>query len=243
MENYIGKRIATLRKYHGWTQSQLAERLHISDKAVSKWESNRGDPSIELLCALADMFNCSLDYLIRGKEEFAIKRQCENRIVLCKSEVDAERVYNEALDFVKNEATALNYELAISKLTPIKIDGEIFVFSVPSFNIKDFIKRNCYWTLLSSLQKVSEKISKLHILVEDILSEPYLKEAIEHAIQNNCVNISSLQRNLCIGYPTAADLFTTMEQMNFISKANGRNYREVLINKDEFDNLCERMRY
>lgn len=33
-----GKRIAELRRQKGWTQKQLAEQLHVTDKAVSKWE-------------------------------------------------------------------------------------------------------------------------------------------------------------------------------------------------------------
>lgn len=33
-----GKRIAALRQQKGWTQKQLAEQLHVTDKAVSKWE-------------------------------------------------------------------------------------------------------------------------------------------------------------------------------------------------------------
>lgn len=42
----IGKTIAELRKAKGWTQVELAERLNISDKAVSKWESEAGYPEI-----------------------------------------------------------------------------------------------------------------------------------------------------------------------------------------------------
>lgn len=39
MEHNLGKNIAELRKSKGWTQATLAEKLNISDKAVSKWES------------------------------------------------------------------------------------------------------------------------------------------------------------------------------------------------------------
>ena len=68
MENTIGDRIVSLRKEKGWTQLQLAEKLNISDKAVSKWESKKSDPSIDLLVALSNIFNCSIDYLVRGLE-------------------------------------------------------------------------------------------------------------------------------------------------------------------------------
>ncbi len=46
MENQsIGKKIAELRKTKGWTQLELAEKLNVSDKAVSKWEKDREFPA------------------------------------------------------------------------------------------------------------------------------------------------------------------------------------------------------
>ena len=45
-EHSIGKTIASLRKSKGWTQVELAEKLNVSDKAVSKWESEAGFPEI-----------------------------------------------------------------------------------------------------------------------------------------------------------------------------------------------------
>lgn len=65
----IGDTIAKLRKEKGWTQSELAQRICISDKAVSKWESNKGTPSIEYLPTLAELFDVTLDYLMSGKEK------------------------------------------------------------------------------------------------------------------------------------------------------------------------------
>ena len=64
----IGKTIAELRKAKGWTQIELAERLNISDKAVSKWESETGYPEITMFPKLADLFGVSIDYLMTGKK-------------------------------------------------------------------------------------------------------------------------------------------------------------------------------
>lgn len=64
----IGDAISKLRNEKGWTQNQLAEKLKVSDKAVSKWESNKGDPSLEFLPIMAELFDVSLDYLMTGKE-------------------------------------------------------------------------------------------------------------------------------------------------------------------------------
>lgn len=64
----IGKTIAELRKAKGWKQVELAERLNISDKAVSKWESETGYPEITMFPKLADLFGVSIDYLMTGKK-------------------------------------------------------------------------------------------------------------------------------------------------------------------------------
>lgn len=67
-EHSIGKTIADLRKSKGWTQVELAEKLGVTDKAVSKWESGNGAPSVEFYPALAELFCVSIDYLMTGKQ-------------------------------------------------------------------------------------------------------------------------------------------------------------------------------
>lgn len=64
----IGKTIAELRKEKGWTQIELAEKLQVSDKAISKWEKDSGAPSVEFFPALAEVFGVSIDYLMTGKK-------------------------------------------------------------------------------------------------------------------------------------------------------------------------------
>ena len=49
----FGSFVAQLRKERGLTQKELAQRLHVTDKAVSKWETGRGFPDLKLLEPLA----------------------------------------------------------------------------------------------------------------------------------------------------------------------------------------------
>lgn len=63
----IGKRISVLRRERGWTQSQLAEKLFISDKAVSKWEQGRGDPELSSIVKLSEVFDVTTDCLLIDK--------------------------------------------------------------------------------------------------------------------------------------------------------------------------------
>lgn len=61
--NQMGTKIAELRRSHGFTQEDLAERLGVSAQAVSKWETGAGFPDITTLPVLADIFNISVDEL------------------------------------------------------------------------------------------------------------------------------------------------------------------------------------
>ncbi|MBQ8604446.1 MAG: helix-turn-helix transcriptional regulator [Oscillospiraceae bacterium] len=69
----MGEMIATLRKENNMTQLQLAEKMGVTDKAVSKWERNLSCPDIDSLPLLAETFGISVDELIQvkqhGKEE------------------------------------------------------------------------------------------------------------------------------------------------------------------------------
>lgn len=63
----IGNLINKLRKEKGMTQLQLAEKLHISDKTVSKWERGLGCPDVSLLTDLSQVFGVDLEKLLSGQ--------------------------------------------------------------------------------------------------------------------------------------------------------------------------------
>lgn len=62
----IGGFIAALRKANGMTQKDLAERLHVSDKTVSRWERDDGTPDLALIPVIAEIFDVTCDELLRG---------------------------------------------------------------------------------------------------------------------------------------------------------------------------------
>ena len=63
----IGKFITALRKANGLTQKELAEKLNVSDKTVSRWERDEGAPDLSLIPVLAEIFGVSCDELLRGE--------------------------------------------------------------------------------------------------------------------------------------------------------------------------------
>ena len=66
-ENTIGQFIAALRKANGLTQQDVADRLNVSNKAVSRWERDECAPDLSVIPALAEMFGVTCDELLKGK--------------------------------------------------------------------------------------------------------------------------------------------------------------------------------
>lgn len=69
LKSIIAKNIVTLRQGAKLTQSDLAERLNYSDKAISKWERAESMPDITVLKAIADLFCVPLDYLVQEEHD------------------------------------------------------------------------------------------------------------------------------------------------------------------------------
>jgi transcriptional regulator with XRE-family HTH domain len=69
----IGKKIHEIRQRKNITQEQLAKDLAISRQAVSKWESGKAIPDIENLMYISNLYDVSLDELIKGDDEVGQK--------------------------------------------------------------------------------------------------------------------------------------------------------------------------
>ena len=65
----LGMMISTLRKEKGMTQLELAEKMGVTDKAVSKWERDLSFPDISSIPKLAEIFEVSVDELMQVKTE------------------------------------------------------------------------------------------------------------------------------------------------------------------------------
>lgn len=96
----IGNKIKQLRYKAGWTQEQLAERLHLSAQSVSKWENGVSMPDISLLPLLAEAFGVSIDELFDLTREQKMNR-IQNRLEM-EEELPAD-VFREYEDFLRNQ--------------------------------------------------------------------------------------------------------------------------------------------
>lgn len=84
----IGKFINECRKEKGLTQNQLAEKLGITDKAVSKWETGKGLPDAAIMIALCDQLGISVNELLSGErltEDNYEEKANENIVTMAKA--------------------------------------------------------------------------------------------------------------------------------------------------------------
>ena len=63
----LADKIIRLRKKNGWSQEELAEKMNVTDKAVSKWERDLAFPDVQTLPKLAELFGVSVDDLIKAR--------------------------------------------------------------------------------------------------------------------------------------------------------------------------------
>ncbi|MGE7725665.1 helix-turn-helix transcriptional regulator [Bacillus cereus] len=69
----FSERLKEEREKRNWSQHDLAEKLHVSRQSVSKWETGKNYPSIEIIIHLSDLFGITIDELLRSDEELTQK--------------------------------------------------------------------------------------------------------------------------------------------------------------------------
>lgn len=79
----VGIKIKELRKKKGLTQNELADKLHVTYQAVSRWENGDTEPSYDTLKQLATIFECTTDELLDldTKPKETIKTEVVEKVV------------------------------------------------------------------------------------------------------------------------------------------------------------------
>lgn len=70
---FFHERLKMEREKRNWSQEQLAEKIYVSRQSVSKWETGKNYPSIEIIIKLSDVFGITIDELLRSDEELQEK--------------------------------------------------------------------------------------------------------------------------------------------------------------------------
>lgn len=112
----LAENIKALRKKKGMTQEELAENLHISAQAVSKWETGQSCPDVDMLPKLAIIFDTSLDNLFdfdHRKIEAEVDALVTESVPLRKEPAKAEAFYRGALRKYPGNEILLNCLLMV----------------------------------------------------------------------------------------------------------------------------------
>lgn len=95
----MGKFIAALRKAKGMTQWELAEKLGVTNKSVSKWECDEGYPDLSLIPVIAEIFGVTSDEILKGCR---IKKGANITSDSAKGEKQVKRLIQKTLTSFKN---------------------------------------------------------------------------------------------------------------------------------------------
>lgn len=76
----LGQRIKDCRSREGMTQEELAEKLYVSRQTISSWENNKSYPDIHSLLMIGNLFDVSLDTLIKGDIEIMKEKVEETKV-------------------------------------------------------------------------------------------------------------------------------------------------------------------
>jgi len=146
----VGKFIFECRKDKNMTQSQLAEKLNITDRAISKWETGKGMPDSSIMLDLCNELGISVNELLSGEkikmEEYHQKAE-ENLVKMKQSEEKIEKT----MQIMQNIAcaacvifsvitiTIFIIHMAMNYFYPETYNGEIFEWIQPLTIILAFI--------------------------------------------------------------------------------------------------------
>lgn len=228
MGSTIGERIAKLRKENKLSQIDLAEKLNISDKAVSKWEVNKCDPSLDLIVSMANLFNCSVDYIIKGSEH-----EVQTMEMLNIKNLD--KIFDNALEIIKKEVSEEEFELTFKQIVPLTIIQKSLVLGTLKSGVQKRIINKNLSVLFNAINKASNQIKMIEFKELDWSVLNDIKEGLRLSIKNNTLNLSDLRTAL--GVHNVFPIVEKMEELGFISKHFEDDGREVYITKERFEKI------
>ena len=142
----LGERLQELRKDHGLSQQDLADKLNVSIHTISSYERNRSAPDDTMKMEIAKLFDISLDYLLGLVDEPYSFHRAENCMLLPAEFEDAEKkelreyiafqlFYRLLQDLLLPLVTQNRYETAILRPQHIARRPDIEAFCFPYFEL------------------------------------------------------------------------------------------------------------
>lgn len=204
----IGSFIQQKRKDKGLTQKQLAEKLGVTDRAISKWERGQGCPDVSILEILSKELGCSILELLKGRE-------IENEVI----------PVTEADDYVRdsmNISKQITKEKVISIINKIIVGTIIVIFMLLLyFNVIQKVYVNRVYNLSIDRETYKKVVDRIKIIDNNlnIIKENkgnYSDDDYEKIVKNLETNYMSIKKEKVFEYVvnrkdikyTVNDIFT-----------------------------------
>ena len=177
----MGSFLAALRKAKGMTQQEVADRLNVSNKTVSKWERDEGCPEIMMLPCLAELYSVTVDEILRGER---ITKEEKTEIKDTKSEKQIKYLIDRATTKFKN--------LSIVSVV-LGVAGVLLAYTIGDM-LYDF---NFLWVgLLIALLLATASVIIIAIAVNNLLSgfndEEIINNDTLQSTKKTCVKYISI---------------------------------------------------
>ena len=167
----FSEKLQLLRKNKGVTQEELAEKLDVSRQAVAKWESGQVYPDINNLIQISNLFNVTVDYLVRDQE-------C---MVSCDDHVDKD--IDKLIDF-RLEANVNTYAAYMNETDSTRLDSHDYSYSSGAYTYHDtyvggekFAGEEAIW----ANGKIQYAMNYLGRVLDQQFSGDFLKEVLRKA--------------------------------------------------------------
>lgn len=99
----FSKKLIDLRAQYGYSQEALAEKLHISRQAISKWELGITLPEIENVVVISEFFDVSIDYLLKDDIQFDSHDNLDRVIIkFLASAQDMDKISKELIEITRD---------------------------------------------------------------------------------------------------------------------------------------------
>ena len=188
-----GAYIARLRKERDWTQLELADKLHVTHQAVSRWETGDSFPDLVTLAQLAQMFGIHMEALLDGEQAISAAETTRDQVLEQLKEGHVERV----AELAKATPTGMQTVIEVGPLTRPSIMNRIvekmtdYHFTLAqAIDLGPFISRELMDTIVAGLD---EKISAQALIdLAPFVTRAWLGQRVEQ-LPSGSVDIATLE--------------------------------------------------
>ena len=170
----FSEKLQLIRKSQGMTQEDIAEKLDVSRQAVAKWESGQVYPDISNLIQISNLFNVTVDYLVRDQE--------------CMVSYDdhADTDIGKLIDF-RLEANVNTYAAYMNETDPTRLDSHDYSYSNGQYTYHDTYvggEKFAGEETICLNDKIQYAMNYLGRVLNQQFSGDFLKEALRKADKN-----------------------------------------------------------